>query len=81
MANPNQRPKHSRTRTTGTRMKKSGDDEDPKMIGQWKIGRTIGKGSSGQFVVSYIAVESGQYAQVVSKSHDMSKRINMLPSR
>ncbi|PSR72834.1 hypothetical protein PHLCEN_2v11331 [Hermanssonia centrifuga] len=30
--------------------RRSKKDDDPKMIGLWKIGRTIGKGSSGTWV-------------------------------
>jgi hypothetical protein len=29
--------------------RRMGEQDDPKMIGLWKIGRTIGKGSQGAF--------------------------------
>ncbi|GJE90970.1 Pkinase-domain-containing protein [Phanerochaete sordida] len=44
-------------------------ENDPKMIGLWKIGRTIGKGSSGRVRVARHS-KTGQYAavKIVSKS-------------
>ncbi|TFK71355.1 Pkinase-domain-containing protein [Pluteus cervinus] len=43
--------------------------EDPKMIGLWKIGRTIGKGSSGRVKIARHS-KTGQYAaiKIISKS-------------
>ncbi|OAX43216.1 Pkinase-domain-containing protein [Rhizopogon vinicolor AM-OR11-026] len=45
------------------------DKDDPKMIGQWKVGRTIGKGSSGRVRIARHS-KTGQYAavKIVSKN-------------
>ncbi|KAF8433219.1 kinase-like domain-containing protein [Boletus edulis BED1] len=45
-------------------------EDDPKMIGLWKVGRTIGKGSSGRVRIARHA-KTGQYAavKIVSKQH------------
>ncbi len=41
--------------TAATGGKASADQPgDPKVIGPWRIGRTIGKGASGTFLFSYI---------------------------
>lgn len=47
---------------------------DPKMIGLWKVGRTIGKGSSGVSPVAVAAREgSSMVSQVASGSHDIPR--------
>ncbi|KAF8513471.1 kinase-like domain-containing protein [Gautieria morchelliformis] len=73
MPDPSQRRRHSRL----PRVKKSGDD-DPRMIGQWKIGRTIGKGSSGRVKLAR-HVKTHQYAaiKIVSKTALINSRISM----
>ncbi|KAJ7066713.1 kinase-like domain-containing protein [Mycena amicta] len=55
-----------------------GQPEDPKRIGLWKIGRTIGAGSSGRVRIARHA-KTGQYAavKIVSKLHfDSSTSLN-----
>lgn len=42
-------------------------DDDPKMIGLWKIGRTIGKGSSGALSLFGINVVLNVYAHRTSE--------------
>ena len=42
---------------------KEKDDKDPKTIGPWRIGRTIGKGSSGRVKIAKHS-STGQYAAV-----------------
>ncbi|KAH9945731.1 kinase-like domain-containing protein [Amylocystis lapponica] len=44
-------------------------DDDPKMIGLWKVGRTIGKGSSGRVRIARHS-KTGEYAavKIVSKN-------------
>ncbi|KAH7924279.1 Pkinase-domain-containing protein [Leucogyrophana mollusca] len=53
-------------------------EDDPKMIGLWKIGRTIGKGSSGRVRIAR-HTKSGKYAavKIVSKNTVMGS-INKL---
>ncbi|KAF8556413.1 Pkinase-domain-containing protein [Imleria badia] len=50
--------------------RKHRSEDDPKMIGLWKVGRTIGKGSSGRVRIARHA-KTGQYAavKIVSKHH------------
>ncbi|KAG9309519.1 Pkinase-domain-containing protein [Chiua virens] len=51
-------------------------EDDPKMIGLWKVGRTIGKGSSGRVRIAR-HTKTGQYAavKIVSKQHLNSTNI------
>jgi serine/threonine protein kinase len=53
-------------------------EADAKMIGQWKIGRTIGKGSSGRVKIAKHA-STDQYAavKIVPKGLIMSSRLSM----
>ncbi|KII87421.1 hypothetical protein PLICRDRAFT_112541 [Plicaturopsis crispa FD-325 SS-3] len=53
--------------------------DDPKMIGLWKIGRTIGKGSSGRVRIARHS-KTGQYAaiKIVSKSCLLNSRTEEL---
>ncbi|KAF7796331.1 hypothetical protein EIP86_007508 [Pleurotus ostreatoroseus] len=53
-------------------------DDDPKMIGLWKIGRTIGKGSSGRVRIARHS-RTGQYAavKIVSKQVILSSRMSL----
>ncbi|THH32026.1 hypothetical protein EUX98_g2161 [Antrodiella citrinella] len=53
-------------------------DDDPKMIGLWKIGRTIGKGSSGRVRIARHS-KTGQYAavKIVSKNALLNSRMSM----
>nr|GAT46733.1 CAMK/CAMKL/GIN4 protein kinase [Mycena chlorophos] len=58
----------------------SATPEDPKRIGLWKIGRTIGAGSSGRVRIARHA-KTGKYAavKIVSKlHHDSSTSLNRL---
>ncbi|KAI0272770.1 kinase-like domain-containing protein [Gloeopeniophorella convolvens] len=50
-------------------------EEDPKVIGLWKIGRTIGKGSSGRVRIARHS-KTGQYAaiKIVSKTALVNSR-------
>ncbi|KAG8214995.1 Pkinase-domain-containing protein [Butyriboletus roseoflavus] len=50
--------------------RKHRSEDDPKMIGLWKVGRTIGKGSSGRVRIAR-HTKTGQYAavKIVSKQH------------
>ncbi|KAI0322810.1 kinase-like domain-containing protein [Amylostereum chailletii] len=52
--------------------------EDPKVIGLWKIGRTIGKGSSGRVRIARHS-KTGQYAavKIVSKTALVNSRMSM----
>ncbi|KAH9852188.1 Pkinase-domain-containing protein [Lenzites betulinus] len=52
--------------------------EDPKMIGLWKIGRTIGKGSSGRVRLAR-HTKTGQYAavKIVSKTALLNSRMSL----
>ncbi|KAI0051029.1 Pkinase-domain-containing protein [Auriscalpium vulgare] len=52
--------------------------DDPKVIGLWKIGRTIGKGSSGRVRIARHA-KTGQYAavKIVSKTALVNSRMSM----
>ncbi|KAF8647724.1 hypothetical protein AX16_006559 [Volvariella volvacea WC 439] len=49
--------------------------DDPKMIGLWKVGRTIGKGSSGRVRIARHS-KTGQYAaiKIISKSNFSSRK-------
>ncbi|KAF9244666.1 Pkinase-domain-containing protein [Melanogaster broomeanus] len=49
-------------------LRRNRGDHDPKMIGSWKVGRTIGKGSSGRVRIARHS-KTGQYAaiKIVSK--------------
>ncbi|KAH9839832.1 kinase-like domain-containing protein [Rhodofomes roseus] len=51
-------------------------EDDPKMIGLWKIGRTIGKGSCGRVRIARHS-KTGQYAavKIVSKTSIMNSRM------
>ena len=40
---------------SASRSKGDSSKGDPKMIGPWRIGRTIGKGSSGQYIGSMVS--------------------------
>ncbi|KZT65662.1 Pkinase-domain-containing protein [Daedalea quercina L-15889] len=53
-------------------------EEDPKMIGLWKIGRTIGKGSCGRVRIARHS-KTGQYAavKIVSKTSLRSSRMSI----
>ncbi|KAI8460686.1 hypothetical protein BY996DRAFT_4574397 [Phakopsora pachyrhizi] len=55
----NEQIKEQRGRRSGTR----GERSDPKRIGPWKIGRTIGKGSSGRVKIAKHS-NTGQFAAV-----------------
>ncbi|RPD64436.1 Pkinase-domain-containing protein [Lentinus tigrinus ALCF2SS1-7] len=58
------------------RLSKQGGD--PKMIGLWKVGRTIGKGSSGRVRLARHS-KTGQYAavKIVSKTALLSSRMSL----
>ncbi|KIK99345.1 hypothetical protein PAXRUDRAFT_132278 [Paxillus rubicundulus Ve08.2h10] len=58
--------------------RKNRGDDDPKMIGLWKVGRTIGKGSSGVVRIARHS-KTGQYAavKIVSK-HVLMNSANKL---
>ncbi|KIJ20669.1 hypothetical protein PAXINDRAFT_174169 [Paxillus involutus ATCC 200175] len=58
--------------------RKNRGDDDPKMIGLWKVGRTIGKGSSGRVRIARHS-KTGQYAavKIVSK-HVLMNSVNKL---
>ncbi|KAH7914812.1 Pkinase-domain-containing protein, partial [Hygrophoropsis aurantiaca] len=58
--------------------RKNQGEDDPKMIGLWKVGRTIGKGSSGRVRIARHS-KSGKYAavKIVSKNIVMNS-INKL---
>ncbi|PVG03135.1 Pkinase-domain-containing protein [Serendipita vermifera] len=64
-SNPTRRARHSRR-------------EDPKMIGSWKLGKTIGKGSSGRVRIAR-HVRTGDYAavKIVSKHALITSRMSM----
>ncbi|KZT10095.1 Pkinase-domain-containing protein [Laetiporus sulphureus 93-53] len=53
-------------------------DDDPKMIGLWKVGRTIGKGSSGRVRIAR-HTKTGQYAavKIVSKNALLTSRMSL----
>ncbi|KAI0629301.1 Pkinase-domain-containing protein [Trametes polyzona] len=53
-------------------------DGDPKMIGLWRIGRTIGKGSSGRVRLAR-HTKTGQYAavKIVSKTALLNSRMSL----
>ncbi|KAL4250336.1 hypothetical protein ABKN59_005915 [Abortiporus biennis] len=55
--------------------RRSKKEDDPKMIGLWKIGRTIGKGSCGRVRIARHS-KTGQYAavKIVSKSSLFNSR-------
>ena len=57
---------------------KEKDDKDPKTIGPWRIGRTIGKGSSGRVKIAKHSV-TGQYAavKIVPKHALISSRMSI----
>ncbi|WVQ93812.1 hypothetical protein IAU59_000890 [Kwoniella sp. CBS 9459] len=63
----------SRKRTNG-----SSSREDAKMIGQWRIGRTIGKGSSGRVKIAKHSI-TGKYAaiKIVPKGLILTSRMSM----
>ncbi|CCM02446.1 uncharacterized protein FIBRA_04545 [Fibroporia radiculosa] len=52
--------------------------DDPKMIGLWKVGRTIGKGSSGRVRIAR-HIKTGQYAavKIVSKNALLNSRVSL----
>ncbi|KAI0821589.1 kinase-like domain-containing protein [Irpex lacteus] len=54
--------------------------QDPKMIGLWKIGRTIGKGASGRVRIARHS-KNGQYAavKIVSKQSILNSRMSLNP--
>ncbi|KZT27880.1 Pkinase-domain-containing protein, partial [Neolentinus lepideus HHB14362 ss-1] len=58
--------------------RRSRRDDDPKMIGAWKIGRVIGKGSSGRVRIARHS-RTGQYAavKIVSKSSILESRMSL----
>ncbi|KAI0923775.1 hypothetical protein AcV5_009234 [Taiwanofungus camphoratus] len=53
-------------------------EDDPKMIGLWKVGRTIGKGSSGRVRIAR-HTKTGQYAavKIVSKNNLLNSRMSL----
>ncbi|WWC85951.1 uncharacterized protein L201_000821 [Kwoniella dendrophila CBS 6074] len=63
----------SRKRTNGSNSK-----DDAKMIGQWRIGRTIGKGSSGRVKIAKHSI-TGKYAaiKIVPKGLILNSRMSM----
>ncbi|WWD09084.1 hypothetical protein V865_007204 [Kwoniella europaea PYCC6329] len=63
----------SRKRTNGSSSK-----DDAKMIGQWRIGRTIGKGSSGRVKIAKHSI-TGKYAaiKIVPKGLILNSRMSM----
>ncbi|WWC66693.1 uncharacterized protein I206_100597 [Kwoniella pini CBS 10737] len=63
----------SRKRTNGSSSK-----DDAKMIGQWRIGRTIGKGSSGRVKIAKHSI-TGKYAaiKIVPKGLILTSRMSM----
>ncbi|KAG2039905.1 kinase-like domain-containing protein [Suillus americanus] len=56
-------------------------EDDPKMIGLWKVGRTIGKGSSGRVRIARHS-KTGQYAavKIVSKNILMNSITKLVDS-
>ncbi|CDO73303.1 hypothetical protein BN946_scf185008.g65 [Trametes cinnabarina] len=58
--------------------RRSKRDGDPKMIGLWKVGRTIGKGSSGRVRLAR-HTKTGQYAavKIVSKTALLNSRTSL----
>ncbi|KAI0366993.1 Pkinase-domain-containing protein [Pilatotrama ljubarskyi] len=58
--------------------RRTGRDGDPKMIGLWKVGRTIGKGSSGRVRLAR-HTRTGQYAavKIVSKTALLHSRMSL----
>lgn len=60
-----QRAAPTRTERERARERASGKPEhrDPKMVGPWRIGRTIGKGSSGRVKIAKHST-TGRYAAV-----------------
>ncbi|WRT63695.1 uncharacterized protein IL334_000618 [Kwoniella shivajii] len=66
-------PTISRKKTSGSSSK-----DDAKMIGQWRIGRTIGKGSSGRVKIAKHSV-TGKYAaiKIVPKGLILTSRMSM----
>ncbi|KAF9820578.1 hypothetical protein IEO21_01281 [Rhodonia placenta] len=58
--------------------RRSRREDDPKMIGLWKVGRTIGKGSSGRVRIAR-HTKTGQYAavKIVSKNALLSSRMSL----
>jgi hypothetical protein len=59
-ASSNAHKRNDRERSAADRAK---EKDDPKMIGPWRIGRTIGKGSSGRVKIAKHSI-TGQYAAV-----------------
>ncbi|KZP01684.1 Pkinase-domain-containing protein [Calocera viscosa TUFC12733] len=64
---------HSELKKRATRR-----EDEPKLIGSWRTGKTIGKGSSGRVKIAR-HVRTGQYAavKIVSKHALMSSRLSM----
>lgn len=67
--------RNDRERSAADRAK---EKEDPKMIGPWRIGRTIGKGSSGRVKIAKHS-HTGQYAavKIVPKHALISSRMSI----
>lgn len=67
--------RNDRERSAADRAK---EKDDPKMIGPWRIGRTIGKGSSGRVKIAKHS-HTGQYAavKIVPKHALMSSRMSI----
>lgn len=67
--------RNDRERSTADRER---EKEDPKTIGPWRIGRTIGKGSSGRVKIAKHSV-TGQYAavKIVPKHALISSRMSI----
>lgn len=58
--------------------KRTRRNADPRMIGSWKLGKTIGKGSSGRVKIAR-HVKTGEYAavKIVSKQALVTSRLSM----
>ncbi|KAJ9118609.1 hypothetical protein QFC22_003829 [Naganishia vaughanmartiniae] len=73
------KPHHRSDKATKRMSSTSGaTKEDAKMIGQWRIGRTIGKGSSGRVKIAKHSI-TGKYAaiKIVPKGLILNSRMSM----
>ncbi|ORY34280.1 hypothetical protein BCR39DRAFT_517417 [Naematelia encephala] len=80
MSTPHRQGEPSKSKASVQRKKTTSSTgrEDAKMIGQWRIGRTIGKGSSGRVKIAKHAV-TGKYAaiKIVPKGLIISSRMSV----
>jgi hypothetical protein len=51
-------------------------EDDPKVIGLWKIGRTIGKGSSGTIAFTTLLSPAESSSQAAYESPATQRRVN-----